>query len=135
MAVFKTTHTIICSIFLFFLTTVAAHAAEATFSWTANSEPVSGYKIHYGTSSRNYTFEFDVGLPEAVNGSIVAKVEGLQNGITYYFAATAYSTTEVSDYSVEVVYTVPGSTTTPAYRPQQALSHCRVMKIRRYRGS
>ncbi len=111
MAVLKKSHTVIFSIFLFFLTTVAAHAAEATFSWTANSEPVSGYKIHYGTSSRNYTFVTDVKLPEAVNGSIVATVQGLQNGITYYFAATAYSATEDSDYSIEVVYTVPGDAT------------------------
>lgn len=89
---------------------VSSQAAEATFSWTANIEPISGYKIHYGTSSRNYTFVFDVGLPVAVNGSIVATVQGLQEGQTYYFAATAYSTTEESDYSVEVVYTVPGAT-------------------------
>ena len=54
-------------------------------------------------------------MPVAVNGSIVATVSGLQEGQTYYFAATAYlgtaeSIIEESEYSVEVVYTVPGTT-------------------------
>ena len=34
---------------------------------------------------------------------IVATVQGLQEGQTYYFAATAYSGSKESDYSVEVV--------------------------------
>ncbi len=85
------------------------NGADATFSWTASTEPVSGYKIHYGTTSRNYDFVVDVGLPTPVNGEIVASVDGLLEGQTYYFAATAYSATEESDYSVEVVYSVNGA--------------------------
>ncbi|TKB23224.1 tandem-95 repeat protein [Desulfopila sp. IMCC35006] len=117
MATYRKTQPPIFSIILLCLTTVAAQAADATFSWTANSEPVSGYKIHYGTSSHNYNLVIDVGLPAAVNGNIIKTVQGLQEGNTYYFAATAYSATEVSDYSAEVAYTVPGGTTTPPLPP------------------
>ena len=112
MTICKNAQTFIFSIFLLLITALAAHGAEATFSWTANTEPtLSGYNIHYGTSSRNYSSVIDAGLPEAVDGWIVHSVDGLQEGITYYFAATAYSATEVSDYSDEVVYTVPGAAT------------------------
>ncbi len=44
-----------------------------------------------------------------INGEISASVEGLQEGQTYYFAATAYSTNGESDYSDEVIYTLPDS--------------------------
>ncbi|TKB23225.1 fibronectin type III domain-containing protein [Desulfopila sp. IMCC35006] len=106
MALHKIFQTLNLSVFLLFFTAISSHAADATFSWTPNTESVSGYKIHYGTSSHNYTFVVDAGLPKAVNGSIVATVSGLQEGQTYYFSATAYTATEESDYSVEVVYTV-----------------------------
>ena len=114
MAAFKKTKTLIFSIFLLLATTAATHAADSIFSWTANAETVSGYKIHYGTSSRSYNFEVDVPQPAAVNGRIIATVSGLQDGQTYYFAATAYVVTadsiiKESEYSNEVVYTVPGT--------------------------
>ncbi len=109
MTIYKNAQLIIFSTCLIFLSTISAHAADATFSWIASNEPVSGYKIYYGTSSRNYNFTVDVGLPIAVGGEIIASVEGLLEGYTYYFSATAYSLTEESDYSVEVVYTVPGT--------------------------
>ncbi len=110
MTIYRKTQALVCSLSLLLLTAISAHAADATFSWTANTDPVAGYKIHYGTSSRNYNSVVDVGLPAAVNGGIVASVEGLQEGITYYFAATAYnSADEESDYSDEVVYAVPGA--------------------------
>ncbi len=109
MKIYKNAQLLIISTFLLFFTAVAAHAADATFSWTASAEPVSGYKIYCGTSSRNYNIAVDVGLPIAVGGEIVASLEGLQEGHTYYFAATAYSLTAESDYSVEVVHTVPGT--------------------------
>ncbi len=113
MTVLKKTLTLIFSAFLLFVTTVTAHAADATFSWTPNTDPVSGYKIHYGTSSRGYTLVTDVGLPAAVNGKIIGTVKGLQEGLTYYFGATAYSGSNQSDFSVEVVYTVPATTPPP----------------------
>jgi hypothetical protein len=86
MTICKKAQTFIFSTFLLFLTALAAHGAEATFSWNANTEPtLSGYKIHYGTSSRNYSSVVDVGLPAAVDGWIVHSVDGLLEGNTYYF--------------------------------------------------
>ena len=123
MTIYQKTHALVCSLSLLLFAAISAHAADATFSWTANTDPVSGYKIHYGTSSRDYNSVIDVGLPTVVNGGIVASVEGLQEGITYYFAATAYNATDESDYSDEVVYAVPGAATpTPPVANSAAFS-------------
>ena len=78
----------------------------------ANTETVSGYRIHYGTSSRNYNSVVDVGRPQATNGVIVSSVNGLLEGRRYYFSATAYTASDESDYSAEVAYTVPVAATT-----------------------
>ncbi len=90
---------------------------QADFSWLQNTEPnLSGYKIYYGTASRTYTSNLDIGLLTPVNGRIHGTVTGLTTGTTYYFAATAYNSEgNESDYSDEIVYTVAaaGSTTPP----------------------
>lgn len=120
MTVFKKPHTLIFSAFLLFVTTVAAHAADATFSWTPNTETVSGYRIHYGTSARDYRSVIEVGLPTPVNGKMVGTVTGLKEGTTYYFAATAFLGNEKSNYSDEVVYTVPTTSVMPSNHPPTA---------------
>lgn len=58
----------------------------------------SGYKLYYGTTSGNYTKFIDV-----KGGSTAGQiVSGLNNGVTYYFAVTAYySTGAESIYSSE----------------------------------
>jgi len=85
----------------------------ANFSWLPNSESsLAGYKIHYGTASRNYSEVIDIGNPAPVDGRINGSVTGLNEGTTYYFAATAYDQEgNESDYSTEIVYTVPGENT------------------------
>jgi hypothetical protein len=72
-----------------------------TFEWDANDEDdLAGYRIHYGTSSRNYSTTEDVG------DTTEYTVTGLDEGITYYFAATAYNTSDnESGYSEEFIYT------------------------------
>jgi hypothetical protein len=79
--------------------------AQVTLTWDPNSEPdLAGYKLYYGDSSGNYTNVIDVG------NEIVCTVNDLLPGETYYFTATAYNTQGFeSDYSNEVVYTVPSS--------------------------
>ena len=109
MVIKQKTQTLILAICLLFFTTTSAYAASADFSWSASSTAISGYKIHYGTSSRNYNAVIDVGLPKPVDGRILASVTGLQEGQTYYFAATAYSTGGESGYSVEIKHTIPGA--------------------------
>jgi hypothetical protein len=78
----------------------AGHAAQVTLAWDANHEKdISGYMVYYGTSSRQYDWSIDVGKVTRFT------VTGLSDGSTYYFAATAYDTSNLeSKYSAEVVW-------------------------------
>ena len=72
----------------------AAHAGQVTLSWNApQNSRVSGYKIHYGTRSREYSESIDTGT--LTNHTI----SDLKEDTTYYFAATAYvsSSAEISN--------------------------------------
>lgn len=62
------------------------HAGEVALRWDAPEAEVSGYKIHYGTESRNYTQSIDVA------NTLEARITDLEENATYYFAATAYIT-------------------------------------------
>ncbi len=81
-------------------------AAQVSFNWQPNSEAsLAGYKIHYGTTSRNYTTTVDVGAPIPVDGRIHATIANIVESETLYFAATAYDTDGFnSEYSEELVY-------------------------------
>lgn len=88
--------------------------SEVTLTWNVakddGDEPVSGYKVYYGTTSVAIdfgTYEFG---PVDVGNKITYVVDGLDNGTTYYFAVTAYDEegNESDNYSVEVEAT-PGS--------------------------
>jgi len=80
-----------------------APCAEATLAWDQNSEPdVAGYRVHYGIFSGDYDHALNAG---AFASCIIS---GLQEGITYYFSATAYdSQNNESNYSEEVSFTIP----------------------------
>ena len=83
-----------------------AYAAQVTVSWNASVGPVSGYEMHYGTTSGGYDYSIDVG------NSTSCTISGLQEGVTYFFAATAYNDIDESDYSDEIAHTVPSSSMT-----------------------
>jgi hypothetical protein len=93
---------------LIFFGAVNANAAQATFAWDAVSSPiVAGYRIYYGQTSRNYAIHADVG--NATNATIL----GLQDGVMYYFAVTAYDGYgNESAYSNEVSYQPPVTAST-----------------------
>ena len=76
------------------------HSAQATLAWDANTEPnLAGYKVYYGTASHNYGWVLNVGKVTTCT------VTGLTDGLTYYFAATAYNTSNLeSAPSGEVSY-------------------------------
>jgi chitinase len=80
-----------------------ASAASVDLEWDPNTEPqLAGYKIYWGTSSGNYAFSKNVG------NTTSCTITGLDEGKTYYFAATAYdgAGTE-SDYSNQIAYSIP----------------------------
>src|SRR3990170_6672109 len=94
-----------------------AHAGEAVLTWdppTTNTDgtpltDLAGYKIHYGTTSGNYTTVIDVGNVTTYT------VTNLTNNVTYYFATTAYdSSGNESGYSNEVSKTITGTADTTA---------------------
>lgn len=79
-----------------------ANADSVTLSWAPPEGPVAGYKIYYGTKSRSYDYDVDIGNHTSCN------VSGLQKGRTYYFAARAYGTDGVkSNYTKELAYSAP----------------------------
>jgi hypothetical protein len=74
---------------------------SAMLAWNSSvpATNVAGYNLYYGGATGNYTNQVNIGL--ATNGV----VSNLVAGRTYYFAATAYTSTGLeSDYSDEVAW-------------------------------
>ena len=82
-------------------------ALDINFSWTPppSSNIISGYKVYWGSSSRYYTNNIDLGGPGNLETGIIC---GLADGQTYYFALTSYNTNDnsfrESEYSKELVW-------------------------------
>ena len=77
----------------------AAHPFQAGIAWDAAAgSNVAGYKVYYGTSSRDYTSVVNAGAQTSVT------LTNLTDGETYYVAAKTYdSNGNQSDYSTELV--------------------------------
>jgi hypothetical protein len=90
------------SAFLIAFSTVV-YASTVTLAWDQNPESdIAGYKVHYGTFTASYDYSVDVGNYTSCT------ISDLQEGTTYYFAATAYnSQLNESDFSEELAYTIP----------------------------
>jgi len=82
-----------------------AYATETDpiLEWDPNPEPtIAGYNVYVGSSSRNYSRVIDVGLQTSI------PLTNLVQGITSFFAVTAYDTDRLeSPFSDEVFYTPP----------------------------
>ena len=78
-----------------------------TLAWDANPETdIAGYRVSYGTQSRTYTTEVDVG-----NQTQYRPPQGFDWSRILYFAVRAYNTSGlISPYSTEVQWT-PTATT------------------------
>jgi PKD repeat protein len=84
--------------------TPLAFAKDYSFTWSANPEPVEGYKLYYkidgaavppfdGTGASAGPSPINVGKQTAFT------ITGLDDNTTYYFALTAYNGTEESEFS------------------------------------
>ncbi|NOZ61223.1 MAG: hypothetical protein GXO74_06040, partial [Calditrichaeota bacterium] len=86
-------------------------ADDLTVSWNPNTEnDLAGYKVYFGTTSRNYSHIIDVG------NDTIYTVTGLTPGREYFFAVTAYDTATPSNesaYSEEASYFLAIPDTTP----------------------
>ena len=83
----------------------SALAATVNLAWDPSTgSNIAGYKIYYGTSSKNYSNNVNVGK------NTTYSVSGLTAGTKYYFAATAYNTSNSeSAKSSELTYTIPAT--------------------------
>ena len=79
--------------------------APAILTWDAVTDPsLAGYRIYYGTRGGTYPWSVDV-----VGNVTTITVTGLSSGTTYYFAATAYDSSNPpneSAFSNEVCKTI-----------------------------
>jgi Fibronectin type III domain len=83
----------------------APATGTATLAWNAPAAAVTGYRVYYGTSSRNYTQALGGG---AYVTATTWTVKGLAGGKTYYFAVTAVDSSGVeSAYSAEASKAIP----------------------------
>jgi fibronectin type 3 domain-containing protein len=84
--------------------TPAVAVQSVSLSWDPSpSSDVAGYNIYYGSGSGNYTTVISVG------NATDAQLSGFVEGVTYYFAVTAYGDSgQESELSNEVSYSVPG---------------------------
>ncbi|NIR28420.1 MAG: fibronectin type III domain-containing protein [Gammaproteobacteria bacterium] len=70
---------------LFYLSSAAASAGQATLEWEPSpSAVVAGYEVHYGLASGDYTDSVVAGNQTS------RRITGLKARRTYYFAVKAY---------------------------------------------
>ncbi|NOU88702.1 DNRLRE domain-containing protein [Paenibacillus sp. LMG 31460] len=83
------------------LDNIVSGNGKLTLNWMQSSG-ATGYKVKYGTASGVYTSSVDAGHVSSIT------IEGLQNGVTYYFAISAYNAGEESSNSDEKIGTPDG---------------------------
>lgn len=82
----------------------AAAVQKITLGWDSSPDPdIAGYNVRYGLASGQYALKVSAGT------NFIADVNGLIEGMTYYFVVTACSSSGIeSEPSNEIGYTVPG---------------------------
>ncbi|MGC8490569.1 MAG: InlB B-repeat-containing protein, partial [Syntrophobacteraceae bacterium] len=81
-----------------FATPSRGATTQAVLAWNASTDSsVIGYNVYVGTQSGNYQTPINAG------NNTTYTVTGLSDSQTYYFAVTAYSSSQESPYSQELV--------------------------------
>ena len=93
-----------CLVFVSMLTTTEARAQSYTFTWSANPEPVEGYKLYYkkgGAAAQPFagTDALEGTSPINVGKATTYTITGLDKDSTYHFALTAVSGSDESSFS------------------------------------
>ena len=92
--------------FVWSFTTAAAPDTTATLAWDAVVDPsLVGYRVYYGTAPGTYTQPLGSGI--IVGNVLTYTITGLTIGTRYYFAVTAYGSSNESVYSNEVFKDIP----------------------------
>ena len=86
---------------------ICTYARDVEFAWTANPEPVTGYKLYYKTGTENTPPYEGTGLNEGDSPILLGKVTtttvtGLSVDETYQFSLKAYNDAGDSDYTAAV---------------------------------
>ena len=105
------------SVFFIFIASLCffplnTQAGEVTLAWDPPSTEYAGFILSYGTSSRSYSENLDIG------GKTTYTVSNLHAGQTYFFSIKAYDSNHTNEslYSSEVNTTIPAlDTTAPAF--------------------
>lgn len=84
-------------------------ARDVDFSWTANAEPVTGYKLYYKTGPDGTPPYDGTGLaagdsPIAIGKVTAYAVSGLSPSNTYHFVITAINESDESNFTAPVSY-------------------------------
>jgi hypothetical protein len=113
-------HSRIASVFILLLGAVTTGLVVPTSAWAAMAEyrvqfepsptpDAVGYTLHIGTTSRDYTVDFDLGSPPVAGGTIVYALD-LEDSVDLFVALRAYDDVgDASEFSNEkrVAATVP----------------------------
>ncbi len=76
-----------------------AEASQIRVAWNpVSNSSVIGYKVYYGTSSRDYQQVRDV------QDNLSCLISGIVEGQQYYIAITAYTAEAESSFSYELTY-------------------------------
>lgn len=113
---------VFCLATLCFLAATDSFAKSYSFTWSANPEPVEGYKLHYkkgGTAGQPFdgTGAVEGASPINVGKQTTYTISGLDDNATYYFALTAYNGTDESGYSA-ILTVQPASSSSNIQAPQ-----------------
>ena len=86
------------------LVPIQTYASDVSFTWTANPEPLTGYKLYYKTGENSAPPYDGTGLNEGDSPILLEKVTsyivtGLSPNETYHFVITAVNEADEGEYS------------------------------------